>query len=129
MRLRLLLDSHVLIWVAEGKLAQPGRESIQQAEVVVVSAATIWEIEIKRALGRLSSPAGLIEMIEEAGFGQLPISFDHSLQAGRLPLYHRDQFDRMLVAQARIEGLTLATADHFLADYDVSLLAVSREPG
>lgn len=95
--------------------------------MVTVSAATIWEIEIKRALGRLASPPGLIEMIGEAGFEQLPISFDHALQAGRLPLHHRDPFDRMLVAQARIEGLTLATADAALADYDVPLLTVSRE--
>jgi PIN domain nuclease of toxin-antitoxin system len=93
----------------------------------VISAATIWEIEIKRALGRLASPPGLIEMIEEAGFEQLPISFDHALQAGRLPLHHRDPFDRMLVAQARIEGLTLATADRAMADYDVPLLTLSRE--
>jgi PIN domain nuclease of toxin-antitoxin system len=119
-----------LIWVAEGELSRPGRESIEEhAEVVVVSAATIWEIEIKRALGRLTSPPGLIEMIEEAGFDQLPISFDHSLQAGRLPLHHRDPFDRMLVAQAQIEGLTLATADRVMLDYDVALLTVSRETG
>jgi PIN domain nuclease of toxin-antitoxin system len=122
-----LLDSHVLIWAAEGKLSGLGREVIEeQAEVVVVSAATIWEIEIKRALGRLASPPGLIEMIEEAGFEQLPISSEHSLQAARLPLHHRDPFDRMLVAQARVEGLTLATADRVMADYDVPLMAVSR---
>jgi PIN domain nuclease of toxin-antitoxin system len=109
-------------------LSQDGNELIgKQAEAVLVSAATIWEIEIKRALGRLTSPAGLIEMIEEAGFEQLPISFEHGLAAGRLPLHHRDPFDRMLVAQARIEGLTLATADAAMALYDVPLLTVSRE--
>jgi PIN domain nuclease of toxin-antitoxin system len=66
-------------------------------------------------------------MVEESGFERLPVSFEHAVEAGRLPLHHRDPFDRMLVAQARVEGLALATSDRAMADYEVPLVAVSRE--
>ena len=98
----------------------------EQADEVVVSAASIWEIEIKRAQGRLAAPDNLVELIEQSGFAALAIGFDHAFEAGRLPLHHRDPFDRMLVAQARLEGLTLATADPDIARYDVATIEVAR---
>ncbi len=99
---------------------------VQEADDVFVSAATIWEVEVKRAVGRLRAPDDVVDCVERAAFDRLPIAFEHALAAGRLPLLHGDPFDRMLVAQARVEGLTLATADAMLARYDVSVLEVAR---
>ena len=91
-----------------------------------MSAASIWEIEIKRAAGRLSAPADVGEQALERGFDPLPISFEHARAAGCLPALHGDPFDRMLVAQANLGGFTLATADGALEAYDVALLRVSK---
>jgi PIN domain nuclease of toxin-antitoxin system len=128
--LRLLLDTHVLLWVVQGAISSQGWERVaRDAEEVFASAASIWEIEIKRAQGRLNVPSNFVELVKQTGFEAMSIHYGHAVEAGRLPLHHRDPFDRMLVAQARIEGLTLATADHVMADYDVQLMAVSREAG
>ncbi len=91
-----------------------------------VSSATIWEIEIKRAAGRLRAPEDVAEFAGRVGFKPLTIGFEHALAAGRLPRLHGDPFDRMLVAQARVEGLTLATADATLGRYEVPVLEVAR---
>ncbi len=90
-----------------------------------VSAATIWEIEIKRAVGRLTVTQDLIAKVDDAGFERLAVLFEHASEVGRLPLHHRDPFDRLLIAQARVEGLTLATADEHIRRYDVPVLGVS----
>ena len=92
---------------------------------MLVSAASIWELAIKQAAGRLRVPADFLALIDETGFARLPITFEHSAEAGRLPSHHGDPFDRMLVAQATIEGLTLATADARLSEYDVPVLRVA----
>ncbi len=91
-----------------------------------VSAVTVWELEIKRALGRLDAPADLATAVQEAGFEPLAVTFPHAVQAARLPPNHGDPFDRMLIAQARIEGLLLATSDREVQSYDVPTFAVSR---
>lgn len=91
-----------------------------------MSAASVWEIEIKRATGRLQAPEDVLGMVRDAGFLPLQITFEHALEAGRLPPIHRDPFDRMLVAQARLEGLTLATADPEIREYDVATVEVTR---
>jgi PIN domain nuclease of toxin-antitoxin system len=93
---------------------------------VFVSSATVWEIEIKRALGRLRAPDDVAGLVDEAGFTRLAITFDHGIAAGRLPALHRDPFDRMLVAQALADGLVLATADATLAGYGPAVLEVTR---
>jgi PIN domain nuclease of toxin-antitoxin system len=131
-RLRLLLDTHTLVWAADKRLDAEARKAIEEtAEAVFVSAATIWEIEIKRALGKLKTIAGAVpiddavQMVGESGFKRLDISFAHAQEAGRLPLLHGDPFDRMLIAQARLEGLTLATADERIRRYDVPVLSVT----
>lgn len=94
--------------------------------MVFVSAVTIWEIEIKRALDRLKAPDDAAGLVDDSGFERLAISFEHAREAGRLPLLHGDPFDRMLVAQARMEGMTLATADETIQRYNVPVLSVSR---
>jgi PIN domain nuclease of toxin-antitoxin system len=93
---------------------------------VLVSAATIWELEIKRALGRLDAPPDLSSSVREAGYTALAVTFEHAIEAGRLPPVHADPFDRMLVAQARVEGLTLASADRELGGYDVATVEIAR---
>lgn len=91
-----------------------------------MSAATIWEIEIKRALGRLTAPDDAVERVESSGFEPLPINLEHAREAGRLPLHHSDPFDRILIAQARVEDLSLATADEAMTRYGVAVLPVAR---
>jgi PIN domain nuclease of toxin-antitoxin system len=121
-----LLDTHTLLWWLDDnpRLGGPSRAVIRDRQnVVVVSAATAWEIAIKRARGRLDAPDDLPGAIAAHGFTPLSITVEHGLDAGALPPYHRDPFDRMLVAQARIEGLTIVTADPRIARYDVPTLA------
>ena len=125
--MRLLLDTHTLIWAAKEELRDDAHKVIEEvADSVFVSAATIWEIEIKRALGRLQAPGDMIERVDESGFERLPITLEHAREAGRLPLLHGDPFDRLLVAQARAEGMTLASADPVLRRYDVAVLEVDH---
>lgn len=125
--MRLLLDTHTLIWAAKEELRDDAHKVIEEiADSVFVSAATIWEIEIKRALGRLQAPGDMIERVDESGYERLPITFEHAREAGRLPLLHGDPFDRILVAQARAEGMTLASADATLRRYNVAVLEVER---
>ena len=91
---------------------------------VYLSPAPFWEITVKQSLGELAAPKDLPASIIGAGFRPLPITAEHAIVAGRLPLLHRDPFDRMLIAQARCEGLTLVTRDPQIHRYDVALLLV-----
>jgi PIN domain nuclease of toxin-antitoxin system len=123
----LLLDTHAFLWWLMGDegLADDARRSIADPEALVhVSAASLWEIAIKQALGKLTvdSP-DLAAEISGNGFVELPISGRHALAAGALPRHHDDPFDRMLVAQARLEGLVLVTRDGALEAYDVPRLS------
>lgn len=120
----LLLDTHVVLWwlADAAALGATAREAIARSEVLV-SAASAWEIAIKRALGKLHAPAELAEALAANGFLALPVTVDHALGAGALPRHHGDPFDRMLVAQARAENLTIVTADPRLSSYEVPLLA------
>ncbi len=122
--MRLLLDTHVLLWwLADEGLTPQSRDAIADPEnLVMVSAASAWEISIKKALGKLSAPDDLEQQVDESGFAALPISIVHGLAAGRLPRHHDDPFDRMLIAQALEEGLTLVTHDKRFTDYDVALM-------
>jgi PIN domain nuclease of toxin-antitoxin system len=123
--LRLLLDTHVLIWWARAEpLASAAAAAIEdRANEVLVSAATIWEAEIEVATGRLRLGRDLARETAAHGIEQLPITFAHASNAGRLPRHHADRFDRMLVAQAQLEGLTLVTRDPAFGPYRVPLLA------
>jgi PIN domain nuclease of toxin-antitoxin system len=122
----LLLDTHVVLWWLEGShLSQAVMERIADpGELVMVSAASIWEASIKAALGKLEMPEALSEAVVDEGFEPLPVLFDHAERAGALPAYHRDPFDRMLVAQAFVEGLTIVSHDPAFDPYGVPLLRV-----
>jgi PIN domain nuclease of toxin-antitoxin system len=85
---------------------------------------TLWEITIKQGAGKLGGPPDLAERVRDMGFQHLPVTPVHAITAGRLPVHHRDPFDRMLIAQAAVEGLTLATRDADIRRYDVDLLVV-----
>ena len=124
--MRLLLDTHTLLWWLEESpsLSAEAYEAIAEPDNdVVVSAATVWELEIKRATGKLKAPGQLVRRITAEKFKPLPITVEHGAGAGKLPLHHSDPFDRMLIAQAQIEGLTLVTRDPRFAPYAVMTLA------
>lgn len=129
--MRLLLDTHILIWA----VSEPGRlraelqdAIVAPANTVLVSAATAWEIAIKQALGRLTFPLERFDaVLDTAGFGQLPVTAAHGIAAGGLPRHHADPFDRMLIAQARIESLVLASDDPAFPAYDVRLFGRGDE--
>lgn len=122
--MRLLLDTHALLWwLADAGLTDQARDAIADPDnLVMVSAVSAWEISIKKALGKLSAPDDLERQVDENGFAPLPISIAHGLAAGQLPRHHDDPFDRMLVAQAFREGLTIVTHDQRFSDYNVALL-------
>ena len=123
--MRLLLDTHVFLWAT----AEPGRlaPSVRQAltaptNSILVSVASVWEIAIKRALGRLDFPLEELDaVLARAGFTHLLIDAGHAIAAGGLPRHHADPFDRMLVAQSQAEGLALVSEDAAIAAYDVRL--------
>jgi PIN domain nuclease of toxin-antitoxin system len=121
---RLLLDTHALLWwLADAGLTDRARDAIADpGNLVMVSAASAWEISIKKTLGKLSAPDDLERQVDEGGFVALPISIAHGLAAGQLPRHHDDPFDRMLIAQALQEGLTIVTHNQRFSDYNVALL-------
>ncbi len=124
--MRLLLDTHALVWamVDPGHLTDAAVDELRDGRnEVFASAASVWEIEIKRALGKLKAPDDLIDALMATGFRPLPMSLEHANLAGSLPLHHRDPFDRMLIAQAQLESLTIVTRDERFARYGVQLLA------
>ncbi len=124
--MKLLLDTHVLLWWRQNsrRLGRAAREAIARAPVVHVSAASAWEVAIKIAIGRLQIDDPFEGHVLDAGFEPLPITFAHAAEVARLPAHHADPFDRMLVAQARLEGLTLVTHDRTFASYDVETLII-----
>jgi PIN domain nuclease of toxin-antitoxin system len=120
---KLLLDTHLLLWAAadDRQLSLAAREMLEDpANTLHVSAASLWEITIKHRLGRDDfriDPVRLHRALLDNGYADLPISAAHALAAGALPMLHKDPFDRMLVAQATNDGLTLLTSDSTLARY------------
>ena len=124
--MKILLDTHVLIWVfsRDPQLSQAATEAIRDGDnLVFVSAATAWEIAIKKALGKLKVPGNYQEGLQRYRFTSLSITTEHALAVEQLPPYHKDPFDRMLVAQAQIESLTLITHDPNMKAYGVPILA------
>lgn len=123
--MRLLLDTHVLLWwlANDETLSVPVREAIADTNnVVAVSAVSAWEMSIKQSLGKLEVPADLAEQVERNGFDALSITIADGLAAGRLPRHHDDPFDRILVAQARAHGLTVVTRDRRFPPYGIDVL-------
>lgn len=121
----LLADTHALLWwlADDDRLSSAAREVIEAGEVPVhFSAASVWEAEIKAAIGKLVLPDDLLEALEADGFLEIVIAARHAREAARLPPLHRDPFDRMIAAQARLEGLTVVTRDPKIAAYGVPVL-------
>lgn len=121
--MRLLLDTHALVWwdLGEG-LTEAAADAIHRADQVYVSAVSGWEIAIKASLGRIETTRQVSRVAAESGFEELPVRLAHTEALADLPWHHRDPFDRMLVAQARSEGLTLVTRDRVLGRYGVKVL-------
>ena len=122
--MRLLLDTNALLWwLADTGLADQAREAIADpANFVAVSAVSAWEIFIKKAQGKLAAPDDLEHQVQAGGFTPLPVTIAHAVAAGELVRHHDDPFDRMLIAQALAEGLTIVTRDKRFSDYSVALL-------
>ena len=110
--MNVLLDTNVLVWwlLQSERLSPNALRTILESDRAFVSAVSIWEVEIKRSRGNLDAPGNLEHILAERGVRPLPVTFAHATAAGRLPPIHRDPFDRMLVAQAIAESLTLLTA-------------------
>jgi PIN domain nuclease of toxin-antitoxin system len=120
-----LLDTHALIWSLEDstRLSVAARKVIEDStNVVLVSAASGWEITIKKALGRLSAPDDLEDAIDAAGFTKRTITFADAQKLGSLPAHHKDPFDRMLVAQALVDGAPIITCDPLVAQYPIQII-------
>ncbi|MGI8622471.1 MAG: type II toxin-antitoxin system VapC family toxin [Solirubrobacteraceae bacterium] len=122
----LLLDTHVVLWWMTGDTGRISRAAVQAIGAenarIVVSAVSVWEVAIKRRLGRLDAPDDLLPQLERARVELLPISARHADRVATLPPHHRDPFDRLLVAQAASEALALVTADESLRRYDVDVV-------
>lgn len=123
--MNLLLDSHALLWAlhAPGKLDRLAVDAIRNARnTVLVSAASVWELELKAAKGKLMLPDTWLAAVEKAGFVQIPVTSSEAQTSARLPWHHADPFDRLLVAQAIERRLTIVTRDSWIAAYDVAML-------
>ncbi|MFE3716972.1 type II toxin-antitoxin system VapC family toxin [Streptomyces cyaneofuscatus] len=124
--MRLLLDTHVILWWLgdSDELSDHVKDLLDTEPSVHLSAVSAWEIAIKQSLGKLDGPDDLAERVRDSQFTSLPITAGHGVRAGRLPALHRDPFDRILVAQAQIEGMTVVTRDTWIPQYDVPVMAV-----
>ena len=124
--MRLLLDTHVLLWWLNNdrRLGPHVRSLITDGHHdVLVSSVSVAEIAIKRSLGKITAPAELLNTLAEEGFQELPLLATHAAALEHLPLHHRDPFDRMLVAQAVTESLTLASHDAAFQLYGVPMVS------
>jgi PIN domain nuclease of toxin-antitoxin system len=125
--MKALLDTRVFLWVLvePERIAAKVRRALEDpAHTVFVSVVSGWEIEIKRALGKIQAPANLTGSVQALRFTELPLQFRHVRELARLPDRHGDPFDRMLIAQARADGLTLVTHDRDIIGYPVKTMPV-----
>ncbi len=122
--MRLLLDTHVVLWElgSAGAVGIRAREAIVGASELLFSVVSFAEIGVKAAIGKLVVPDDLEDHVARAGLRILGLAPAHGLEVANLPMHHRDPFDRLLVSQARIEGLTLLSADQRLGRYDVPII-------
>ncbi len=125
--MNLLLDTHILLWWLDDNplLNDKARDAISDTDnLIVVSAASIWEIRIKQALGKLEITPDYYDVIKGQGFEMLSITTDHAFAAGDLPAHHRDPFDRIMIAQAEQESLTIVTHDAVFKKYRIPVLDI-----
>lgn len=123
--MRLLLDTHVVLWQLSGEreLSAPARDAIAAADDLLLSAVSFAEIGIKAAVGKLDVPDDLQGQVSDAGVRVLALSPAHGLYVSHLPVHHRDPFDRLIIAQAIVERLTVVTADTRFQAYGIRLLS------
>ena len=124
---RLLIDAHILIWADERPrlIVRPLRAAMRdEANELVVSAATIWEIAIKRAIGKLRFDRPIVAAVRALGFEILAVTGSHAEYAGGLPRHHDDPFDRLIIAQAYLEGMVLGTQDRLMRPYGIATLGL-----
>ena len=125
--MRILIDTHIFLWWDRQlrRLSQPLRAAItDEANDIFVSAATVWEIAIKRAIGKLSFDRPIVAAVPALGFEILPVVGAHAEHAGGLPPHHNDPFDRLIIAQAHLEGMVLGTQDRLMRPYGVAMLGL-----
>ncbi|AZO30093.1 type II toxin-antitoxin system VapC family toxin [Mesorhizobium sp. M1B.F.Ca.ET.045.04.1.1] len=124
MSCKYLVDTHILLWVlnADSHLSDHHRDIFLAGEEVIVSAISVAEIAIKKSLGKVSLTGNIVEILQSNGIPILGVNELHAARLEHLPLHHRDPFDRLLIAQAQIEGLTMVTADRHFSAYDVPLI-------
>lgn len=125
--MRLLIDTHILLWWDRQlrSLSRPLRTAIEdEANEIFVSAASIWEIAIKRATGKLGFRRSIVDAVSEFGFEILPVTGRHAEHAGGLPRHHNDPFDRLIIAQAYLEGMVLGTQDRLMQPYGLATLGL-----
>ena len=126
--MKVLLDTHALYWWVrrDARLSVETRSAISAAATVLISAAVVWEMSIKHASGKWDEAgavlSGLDRMLRDDGFQELPVTISHARAAARLPSFHKDPFDRVLIAQAAIEGATIVSSDRVFAAYAVPVL-------
>lgn len=122
--MRLLLDTHIVLWVMldDPRLGAGPRQKIGAASAIFISAATVWEVAIKVGLGKLHVPDDLFDRALAAGAQPLPVQWAHAKAVQALPPHHADPFDRLLIAQARQEGLGLVSMDGKFRAYEVDLI-------
>jgi PIN domain nuclease of toxin-antitoxin system len=123
--LRLLLDTHALLSLlfADGRLSGTAHDAMERPDAqLVVSAVSVWEIAIKRAIGKLEAPGDVLERVNEVGAELLSITPRHAHGTAELPLHHRDPFDRLLIAQAKLEVCAIVTRDHAFPAYGVPVI-------
>ena len=123
--MRLLLDTQIVLWQLAGSrtVRSEARAAIERATELAFSVVSFAEIGVKAAIGKLTVPADLHDHVLRSGLNVLGLAPDHGLLVAQLPLHHRDPFDRLLIAQARCEGLTIVTADQRFSEYDVPVIA------
>ena len=124
--MRLLLDTHVVLWwlIEPERLSSVFDQAIHDANnTIFVSTASVWEVSIKKHLGKLVAPDDFVHAVHSSGFSLLPIFPEHAWLAGALPFHHYDPFDRLIAAHAKLENLSLLTVDPLFTHYDVALFS------
>ena len=128
--MKLLLDTHVLLWAAADELPSSALEYIVEEEnELFFSSASIWEVVIKRGLNRSDfciDPGLLLSGLIENGYKQIQITAEHALLTGSMPLFHKDPFDRIILAQSIAEKITLLTTDKIMAKYPAPVILISK---
>lgn len=123
--MNVLLDTHIVLWWLDDddRLGKGHRDVLKDKNhLCFVSAASIWEISIKMGLGKIEMPAHYLTVLKKQGFHELPVTWQHTHHVSSLPAYHKDPFDRLLIAQAQVESLVLLTVDDMVKSYPIQTL-------